>query len=442
MSQPKQMTIDEAVSKAYSSNCSLSLDTKQMAFLIGIFIFTKYYKEAALTTGNLQGIYNRINTLSGGDEETVERRANNAITSLKEQEFITKVSSSDGNQYVISPMGRAIAQHWENADQLTQQSLVLYTSHVRVVLDEIREIAKQGGDDSVWSEKIYLPLREIVSEIINSIDRRQQGMTQAQKRIEKEISEKISARWLDAIGVCEEMLGTTGAALDELHTVMLSQIDLILNVLEELSDLALMARQHQSHEAVESIQAQMETIRLWANSSHEGWSKYYRNVHDFIRLHVRADPKRQAAHRVKEAIQQISITPWTFSVPKQGHYYQLREGEFTRPMTSLDVTGKANRAPIEESKPIDRTLFNEILQEIELQLRDTGKASLVAIVQTFLPKLSSAEMYKVAGELVTILTNKGTPMPFVVMDWTPLVGSVKVQDLTIIDSKRSGVPNV
>ena len=338
-------------------------------------------------------------------------------------------------------MGRAIAQHWENAGQLTQQSLVLYTSHVRVVLDEIREVAKQGGDDSVWSEKIYLPLREIVSEIISSIDRRQQGMTQAQKRIEKEISEKISASWLDAIGVCEEMLGTTGAALDELHTVMLSQIDLILNVLEELADLALMARQRQSHEAVESIQAQMETIRLWANSSHEEWSKYYRNVHDFIRLHVRADPQRQAAHRVKEAIQQITITPWTFSVPKQGYYYQLREGEFTRPMTSLDVTGKASRTTVEDSKPIDRTLFNEIRQEVELQLRETGKASLVAIVQKFLPKLDSAETYKVAGELVTILAGRGVPEPFVVMGWTPLSGNVKVQDLTVIDSKRSG-PNV
>lgn len=442
MSQPKQMTIDEAVSSAYSSNYSLSLDTKQMAFLIGIFIYTKYYKDASLTTSSLQGIYNRVNTLSGGDEETVERRANNAITNLREQEFIKKISSPDGNQYVISPMGRAIAQHWENADQLTQQSLVLYTSHVRVVLDEIREVAKQGGDDSVWTEKIYLPLREIVSEIINSIDRRQQGMTQAQKRIEKEISEKISARWLDAIGVCEEMLSTTGAALDELHTVMLSQVDLILNVLEELADLALMARQHQSHEAVESIQSQMETIRLWANSSHEDWSKYYRNVHDFIRLHVRADPQRQAAHRVKEAIQQISATPWTFSVPYPGYYYQLREGEFVRPMTALDVTGKVSRATIEDSKPVDRTLFNEILQEVELQIRDSGKASLVTIVQKFLPKLDSAEMYKVAGELVTVLTDRGNPMPFVVMDWTPLFGNVKVQDLTITDNKRSGASNV
>lgn len=441
MSQPKQMTIDEAVSKAYSSNCSLSLDTKQMAFLIGIFIFLKYYKEAALTTGILQSIYNRVNTLSGGDDETVERRANNATANLREQGFISKISSPDGSQYVISPLGRAVAQHWENADQLTQQSLVLYTSHVRVLLDSIREVAKQGGDDSVWTEQIYLPLREIVSEIINSIDRRQQGMTQAQKRIEKEISEKISASWLDAIGVCEEMLGTTGAALDELHTVILSQIDLILNILEELADLALMARQRQSHETVESIQAQMETIRLWANSSHEEWSKYYRNVHDFIRLHVRADPQRQAAHRVKEAIQQITITPWTFSVPKQGYYYQLREGEFTRPMTSLDVTGKASRTTVEDSKPIDRTLFNEIRQEVELQLRETGKASLVAIVQKFLPKLDSAETYKVAGELVTILAGRGIPTPFVVMGWTPLAGDVKVQDLTVIDSKRSD-PNV
>lgn len=437
MNQPKQMTIDEAVSKAYSSNFSLSLDPKQMAFLIGIFIFTKQYKEPSLTPGNLQNIFTRINTLIFGDEETVERRANNTIAHLREQGFISKMDATGGSQYVVSALGRAVAQHWENTDQLTQQSLVLYTSHVHVVLDEIRKAAEQGGDDSVWAEKVSLPLCEIVSEVINSIDRRQQGMTQAQKRIEKEISEKISASWLDAIGSCEEMLRTTGGALDELHTVMLSKTDQILSVLEEIAELAQAAGQRQSREAVESIQSQMETIRQWSNASHEEWSRYYRNVHDFIRLHVRADPKRQAAHRVKEAIQRISITPWTFSVSKQEYYYQLREGEFTRPIISIDVTGKASRTTIEDSKPIDRTLINEIKQEVEFQIREKGKAGLVAILQKFLPRLDSAETFKVAGELVSILVARGVPTSLLVMDWTPLADNIKVQDLTVIDRKRS-----
>ena len=155
-SHPTQITIEEAVTSAYSSNFSLSLDAKQMAFLIGIFIFSRQQKEPSLTPGNLQNIFGRINALVFGDEETVERRANNAITHLREQGFISKLETAGGSQYVLSNLGRAVGQHWEKTDTLTRQSLVLYTSHVRVVLNEILDAAKKGGSEDFWRENVEI----------------------------------------------------------------------------------------------------------------------------------------------------------------------------------------------------------------------------------------------------------------------------------------------
>jgi chromosome condensin MukBEF complex kleisin-like MukF subunit len=218
---------------------------------------------------------------------------------------------------------------------------------------------------------------------------------------------------------------------------MLSETDSIINVLEEISEYALLTSQHQCLDAVETVQAQMETIRQWSDASHEEWSRYYRNVHDFIRLHVRADPNRQAAHRVKEAIQKLAITPWTFSVPKPENFYHFREGEFTRPITPLTVTGKVSRPAIEDSKPIDQTLLNDIKREIGIQISETGKASLVAILQKYTPELDSSERYKAAGELVTLLAAQDYPVAPMNLDWVPLCDNIQVQELTVIGRKRS-----
>ena len=220
---PKRQTIDEAVTKAYSSNFNLFLDIKQAAFLIGIYVFIKYSTEPSLNPGDLQNIFSRVNTLIGGEEETIEIRCSNAINHLRNQELIGLVSGLGGKEYVLTTLGRAISDHWENKDLMTQQSLVAYTNHVYVALSGIREDVKRSKEDPAEAEMAAIKLREIVPDIINNIDRRQQGMAKAQKKIEKMISEKLSADWSEATEACEEMLRTTGTALEELHTIMLSQ---------------------------------------------------------------------------------------------------------------------------------------------------------------------------------------------------------------------------
>jgi chromosome partition protein MukF len=433
MSPPSaHISIEEAVTSAYQSGFNLTLDPEKMAFLVGIYVFSKYKQtETSLSTGDLKTVFSRVNTLIFGDEETLDRRANNAITHLREQGLLSKMDGVGGNQYVLSSLGKAIGQFWENAEVLTRQSLVLYTSHLRLVLNAIRADAEVGGDDSYWGSKVTLPLKEIISDIIDSIDRRQRGMSSEQQRIEKEISQKLTAGWMEAIEACEAMLKTTGEALDELHTILLQEADSILNVLDEIGELALTNEKKDSMEAVELVQAQLETIRQWSNHSHEEWSKYYQNVHNFIRMRVRTDPNRDFSHRLHEAIKVYYDTPWRFSIPKPEPYVSIREGEFSRPAVLKDVTGQINHPDIEESIPFDQSLLESLEAEIAHQIESQGSASLVSILQKLAPKLTILELYRVAGELVSLMVERGRPNPPVNHFWSRVVGAVEVQDLTV-----------
>jgi|LGVF01.2.fsa_nt_gb chromosome condensin MukBEF complex kleisin-like MukF subunit len=429
---PKRQTIDEAVTKAYSSNFNLFLDIKQAAFLIGIYVFIKYSTEPSLNPGDLQNIFSRVNTLIGGEEETIEIRCSNAINHLRNQELIGLVSGLGGKEYVLTTLGRAISDHWENKDLMTQQSLVAYTNHVYVALSGIREDVKRSKEDPAEAEMAAIKLREIVPDIINNIDRRQQGMAKAQKKIEKMISEKLSADWSEATEACEEMLRTTGTALEELHTIMLSQTDLILAVLDEISDYAQINRHMLIMNAAQSIHNQMETIRQWSNTAHEDWSQYYKNVHDFIRRHVRVDPKRQAAERIQTAIREFSSHQWTIAVPDPPPFYNFRVEEFTPTSEPIDITGLVSRPPIEDTKPADRNLVKDIIKEVKSQIAATGSASLITILQKMMPGMNSAQLYSASGELVTILAEYGIPVSNMVVDWHPLTKSIAIQDLTVL----------
>lgn len=433
MSTKMQRTsIEEAITNAYSSNFSLNIEREEMAFLIGIHVFLKIQKETTISEGTLKDIYSRINTLIFGDESTVERRARNSIARIREQSLISRVGGLDGNPYVLAPLGMAIGQHWEKADRYTKQSLVIYTSQLRVILENIRKNAETGGIVEHWQDTVCIPLQEIIVEIINCIRHRQDGMTRVQEGIKGEITEKLRGDWFEAIVACEEMVKKTGEAITELHTLLMQETDNLISIIEDISEYAQIALQHEALEAAESVQNQLEAIREWANASLEDWSKYYSNVHNFIRVMVRTDPNREASHRLREAISAHSDMSWTLRVMQPEPCWQLREGEFKKIEPSIEITGKVARAEISLAQPVDTSIMNAVVTRVEIELNENGVSSIQPILRDIADKVSLPDLYQIAGELVEIMAIRGQPHPFNGIPWAEVIGSVQVQNLTVV----------
>lgn len=425
-------TADEAITKAYFSEFSLSIDKEKMAFLIGIYVFSKYQKEPSLSFGNLSDVFEKVNRLIQGDDDTLLRRAKNAVVNLCEQGLLSRMAGVGGEQYGLSPLGHFIAQHWEKNETLTTQTLVQFMQHLRMVLEPLRDKAQEARAKEVWNEEIVPLLREIIGDLINGISRRQHGMAQTQKLIQKDIQDKIDKDWLVAIESCEEMLKETGAALEELYKVIVSGTDSVISILDDISDEAGRSGHMECLGVVESLQAQMEGIRQWSNAAHKDWSDYYRNVHDYIRIHVRTDPNRQAAFRIKEGISFFATRPWSFSVPDPEPFYRLREDAFPQPVSQVKIPGKVQVPEIEEADVVENILLQKIEEEIERQMTEEGKASLVGVLKKIAPEVTDLELFQAAGQLVSLLAKLGRPRPFVELDWSPVVGSVEVQDLTVL----------
>lgn len=425
-------SVEEAITNAYSSNFTLNIEREEMAFLIGIYAFLKVQKDAIISEATLKDIYLRINTLIFGDESTVERRSRNSIARLREQALISRVGGLDGNPYVLAPLGQAIGQHWEKADRYTKQSLVIYTSHLRVILENIRKDAETGGSAEHWADTVCIPLQEIIVEIINSIRHRQDGMTRVQEGIKEEITAKLRADWFEAIEACEEMVKRTGEAITELHTLLRQETDNLISIIEDIAEFAQIARQHDALEAAESVLNQLEAVREWANVSLEDWSKYYINVHNFIRVMVRTDPNREASHRLREAISAHSGLSWTFRVMQPEPCWQLREGEFKKLEPAVEITGKVARAEISLAQPVDNSLMDAVVSRVESELSEQGVSSIQPILQDIADKVSPSDLYQIAGELVEIMARRGQPHPFNGIPWTEVIEPVQVQNLTVV----------
>ncbi|GEM_PF-3260629 len=431
--QTPKTTVEEAVTSAYENNICLSLDRETMAFLIGIYVYARRPdSEPTMSASDLKEVFRLINLLTSGEDETFERRSNNAINRLKEQGMIARLDLIGGASYVVTPLGRAVGEHWASIENISERTLIHYATELRLRLEQVLEAANNGGDEQHWQDNVVIPLRETISELVSSLDRRQHTMAAAQKKIQRTISERISADWLSGIEACEKMLGTTGSALEELHSIILRETNSIQEKLGQITDCSLTAHMVDAVEAAETVQGQMEAVRNWADCSFEQWSQYFHRVHDFIRISVRTDPNRHRADRIKRAILFYDQRPWTIAVPDIPCYVHIREESFVQPTEEIEVTGHVNRPLIEPAVPPNKTLLNKVKAETALRLERDGGARLSEIFNDLAPGLSRDEAFSVAGELVSVLASSGRIPINMEREWKSVVGGYDLQEFVVV----------
>jgi len=412
ISKTPSQTIEEAITSAYNNNYCLVIGKDEMAFVVGIYVYLQHITETTITEATLIDIYSRVNSLIFGDDATIERRARNSIIRLREQGVLIRVAGQDTNPYVLSTLGAALGQNWESNYKFSTQSLVIYTSQLRIHLDRVRESAKAAnGDSSAWNEYVILQLSEIVRELISCIRQRQDGMTKSQESIKKEISEKISAEWVEAIDSCENILRQTGEAISELHKLIMQETDSLIAIIQDIGELAATAGNHEAVHVAESVQNQLDTTRNWAHSAHEDWSRFYGNVHSYIRTFVRCDPKRELSYRMRTAIFEFGKTiNWSFNVPEELKCYQISDVPFNLQAPRMQLSSKTIARPTEQDQPPDMTLYNHAAKRVQEELEGNGICSLAPIVSEFANEgIETESLYLVAGDLVEIMAKAGAP---------------------------------
>ncbi|MGC8491397.1 MAG: hypothetical protein ACP5SH_06645 [Syntrophobacteraceae bacterium] len=430
----KHPSVADSIAKTWSLDFTLQLDREDAAFLAGIYTWLAINRDPTLDEDQLRMIYRIVSEVARSDPSSSAQRATNAIARLREQRLMVRTDTAGiirGGEYSLSRMGNAIAEWFGEQEGLTRKSLEIIMTQIRAGLGQIRVAAEAGGDDDHWESQVSGPLKLTVAQLIEGIERRQQGMDVQQEQIRERIEAMLEENWFEAVVSCENLLGTTSEALQELHKVLMHEIEGMSAVLSEIEDLCEKSSRVESAEAVDHVRRQIERIGAWGENRFATWSEYYQNVHEFIRSVISVDPDRAVRTRLRDAIKAYGRPVfWYLNVADQAPYIHLRTDSDDRPIQWAERTLKPIEDRIEEAGVVQLPL-ERIGEEISQKLRTSGQVDLLDILSGLLPDHSFDEVYMLAGELAEFLIRQGVPLPLQDDSWHSLGKGIEIQTLTV-----------
>jgi len=428
------LNVAEIIAKTWSQQFNLQIDREDTAFLAGIHAWVEVNPDPTLDEDQLRNIYRIVSEVAHGDPATLAQRTTNAIARLREQRLMVRTDAAGivrGGDYSLSRMGNAIAEWFGEREGLTRQNLEVMMTRIRADLGQIKLAAEQQGDNKHWETAVTGPLRLTVTGLIEIIDRRQQGMDAQQEETRERIASMLEENWVDAVQSCEGLLESTSNALQELHGVLMHEIEGMTSLLNEIEELCERVLQNEAIEALTHVRRQMERIVAWAASRFAAWSEYYRNVHEFIRTVISVDPERAIRSRLRDSLKEYGQPAfWYLMVAEQPPYRHLRDSSHKRPD---EIVQKNWRPPIAstEETGLEPSLLERLEAKLAAGMRDSGELDLIDILAQLLPNHDVDELYVLAGDLTEWLVHHGTPDLRQEAAWKWLGKGIEIQPLTV-----------
>jgi chromosome partition protein MukF len=427
----RTLSVADVVARAWSFNFSLNIPREEAAFLAGIHTWFRLNPDSNIEEEQLRDIYRIVSEVSHSDAGGIATRTTNAIARLREQRLIARTDSAGiarVGEYSLTRMGSAIAEWLGDQEGLTRQSLQIILTRIRADLSQIRLEAERDGTEAHWLEAVKIPLRNVVSELMEAVERRQQGMDVQQEQTRLKIGEMLEEKWLEAVQSCEALLEKTGRTLTELHHVLLSETEGVNTLLNAVEDLA---ERHGRSEALETIfhvRKQMERISEWGATRFSSFSEYYQAVHEFIRDVIQIDPGRAMRSRMKEGIKNFGSPAWTLNVSFQPPMLRLRDPVLQAAKESVSRPSGEREIMMHDSA-VEQTIFEKIREELSGRLDREGRAD---IMTRLLPDYTTDQIYLLIAEVTEWLIDRGTPSPRDVTAWDVLGTGFEIQNLTVI----------
>jgi len=384
-------SLERTMASLQSRNVRLELTTPDICFLTALAVKGKSLAGLTFEEEMLYDIYEQVCSLMEPDAPNPRKRATSALQRLREQRLLGRVDGAglvSAGEYSMSRLASAIVDFFLEDDALSRESLSILTKALLWQLAEIKTGASQGR----WSE-VAMGLRTAVGDLINGIERRQQGLDLQQQGIRERIASLLQGDWFAAVGRCEELLDDTARTLGELHGVLLEDAGLLNTVLSEIEELAQAGGELEAHEAALSAMEHVDRVCAWGVRRQAAWSEYYQYVQRYLRTVVRLDPQRAMSHRLQEHISSFVDAPYFLVVAEAEPTLVLREPDrrplrlpATRPLAARDL----------EPDPHGAREGEDLGSAVEAVL-DSGATRLSAVLAHLLPDVPSARRYLLAG---------------------------------------------
>jgi chromosome partition protein MukF len=426
---------EDAIAVVADRRLSIELGTVHVCFLVALYVRAEGANLTSFTESQLEEVFvQAIEAVEPGADH-VRRRATHAIQHLRAQRMLARVDGQGvvrTGEFALSRLATGIVEFFLEEDVLTRESLVLLTSGLRTAIAGILEAARAATNipgapehrAEAFREGVTGPLRITVSELVAGIERRQRGLDLQQESFQIEIRKLLEADWFGAIERCQSLLTSTSATLQELNDVLLRESSLLLALLHDIEETAVLAGEPDAEAAAQRLVDQVDRIAAWGSSRQRAWSEYFQYVHRYLRDVVRLDPTRALTQRLRE---QLAGGGRRFALAHAGappiQILRLAPVPQIRPPV-VRPRGTWDREPVPETAEDPQAVLEGKVQ----RALDGGASSLSSVTERITEELPGVERFVEAGRVANTVTKLARVSYERERPWVAVAGTLEIED--------------
>ena len=434
-------SVPETVLKAYQSGFKLNINRLDTAFIAGVQTYLEVQQEVSLKFSDLEAVFNIVNDLEEGPVDALPQRTQRAIERLVKNRLLIRVDGGGISQqavFDISALGKAIVAYISQNDRLTRQNLTIITSRIISILAEIRRALASSGTQAFWDEMVLMPLKHVIVELLEAIEKRQRGLDLEQEEVRGQISNLLEKNWLSALESCESLLEATSTTLQELYRSLLIENTAIKQGLNEIYEMADEQRQIQTVELIDNIYLRLDQLEQWGKERVSSWSQYYRRVNDFLQSIVRFDPNRELSQKLKEQIQEYPEKPWCLELIEPLVYRGLREIQYDQEKRRVVRMAPDAASQVVAMDDDGNLVLDLMIEEIKRALDLGEMLNLAEILKPFLENHPLEKVYPHVGTLIDLMLKEIKQRPEADTSWVKPVAALhfEIQNLIIAHQQQ------
>jgi chromosome partition protein MukF len=427
-------SVARTIADAYHTEARLDLSREDISFVAGIYMYLRLAEEPNLDDATLRSIYVPLNELVNGDPESMQQRCTRAVARLKLQSILVRADYrgiSSSGEFSLTSLGYAIADFVLRESNLTVQSLELLLSRIRTELARVIDAARQGGDSTYWANRVLLPLQLVVSDLIDSIERRTRGLDKEHGILRQNIRSLFEQEWLEAVDICTDMLESVSRTLGELNAVLNEHVESLNRQLGEIADLA--DNHTEILPTLDTLGTQLNRIHAWSVKRYDEWSEYFADVNQWIRMIIRIDPENRIRDRIRDCIQHYSDRPYGMVTVNPAPFLHFREVVKPDRVQQIPVPASvlAKRTIREVGPPVGDDI-DAVIEALLRRLEDDGAIDLVQAILDEASHLTDAQWFTLISRATPILLKRGlAPTALAARRWIDMSARLAAQALTI-----------
>lgn len=416
----------------------MHLGTRHICCLYAIHAWLQRNVEASITNDELREVIAGVLAVIDQDGELPEKRITHTLDDLRQGQLLVRTDMlglSSAGRWMLSPLAQHIVRFFVDELTLDEQSLVVTTTTIRGLLRQIEADARQGGDAAWWRARVSQPLEVVVGELVQGIDRRRRGLDLRQEEVRATIRRHLELRWEEGLDAVESLLSTTADTIDELHAVVLRELDALDTALGAIDDLADPAGVTEATVAVQRIRDQILQLRAWSTDRHTAWSGWYQRVQRNTRELLRLDPNRRISARLRDHLRSWEEAPWALQLTAPVRHRPLRPVAQIVAQTPVTGARPATAGPVEQE--VDEEVERRLQARLRALLNEHGSLRLKRALEQVLPEPALGEPYGAIGVVAHHLVAVGRmPARPDAPPWVEVPGGVEIQDIEVLAPDR------